>query len=65
MRLSELLALSPAITTLFIELHIDCIGCSMNRFCTLKTLCRQYALDMDEVIELIEAGLGSSAQEVL
>ena len=65
MRISELLALSPMMTPLLIELRVDCIGCSMNRFCTLKTLCSQYNLDFDETTGLILALLRQSDGKVL
>ena len=65
MRISELLALSPMMAPLLIELRVDCIGCSMNRFCTLKTLCSQYNLDFDKTTGLILTRLRQSEGKVL
>jgi hypothetical protein len=65
MRISELLALSPNMVPLLIELRVDCIGCSMSRFCTLKTLCSQYNLDIDEMTGLILTRLHQSEDKVL
>jgi hypothetical protein len=57
MRISELLALSPLIVPALIELRVDCIGCPMNRFCTIATLCHQYELDADKVAAMIQTKL--------
>jgi hypothetical protein len=55
LRIADLLAGSPSLVALFIELHVDCIGCSMNKFCTLEELCAQYELDLPTVLARIEA----------
>ena len=57
MQISELLALSPQMARLFIELRTDCIGCPMNKFCTLEELCRNYELDIDLVMMRFQARL--------
>jgi hypothetical protein len=63
MRISELLSLSPQVTGLLIELHVDCVGCSMNKFCTLATLCHQYELDPDKITAMIQTRLRPKAEE--
>ena len=46
---SDFLALSPLVAHLFVALRVDCGGCSMNKFCTLEEMCRQYDLDLEQV----------------
>jgi len=48
-RVADLLAFYPLVTSLFIELRVDCIGCSMNQFCTLEDLTKYYDLDMEKI----------------
>ena len=48
--LADLLDTSPLVVNLLLELHVDCIGCSMNKFCTLEEVCTQYELDLENVI---------------
>ncbi|MBN1454140.1 MAG: DUF1858 domain-containing protein [Anaerolineales bacterium] len=48
---ADLLTRYPLAAALFIELRVDCIGCSMNRFCTLEELCKYYDLDMKKIID--------------
>ena len=43
--ISQLLTLFPEVAGLFIELRVDCIGCSLNRFCTVSDMCEYYDLD--------------------
>ena len=61
MLISDLLACSPLIAPLLVELHVDCLGCSMNKFCTLEELCRQYKLDLETVIVSIQGRLNCHA----
>ena len=49
MLVADLLASSPLVAPLFVELRVDCFGCSMNKFCTLEELCRQYDRDLETV----------------
>lgn len=51
MLVADLLALSPLTASLLIELRVDCIGCSMNKFCTLQDLCNQYELDLETLLD--------------
>jgi len=37
--IADLLDISPVIANLLFELRVDCVGCSMNRFCSLEDLC--------------------------
>jgi hybrid cluster-associated redox disulfide protein len=56
--LADLLDSSPQAANLLIDLHAGCIGCSMNKFCTLEDMCRLYGLDVDHVISLFNELLG-------
>jgi hypothetical protein len=51
---ADLLAATPLMAPLFVELRVDCIGCSMNKFCTLEDLCDQYHLELETVISMIQ-----------
>jgi hypothetical protein len=53
MLVADVLALSPLIAPLFVELRVDCLGCSMNRFCTLADLCQHYEMNPETVLTLI------------
>jgi hypothetical protein len=52
--IADLLAATPLMAPLFLELRVDCIGCSLNKFCTLEDLCDQYQLDLETVINMIQ-----------
>ncbi len=51
---ADLLASIPLMAPLFVELRVDCVGCSMNKFCTLEDLCEQYQLELETLISLIQ-----------
>jgi hypothetical protein len=59
MPIADILACSPKMGALFIELRVDCIGCVMKRFCNLEDLCRDYQLDLETVLATIRERLGS------
>ena len=50
--ISHLLTLYPQVATLLIDLRVNCIGCSLNRFCTVSDLCEYYQLDEESVWDL-------------
>ncbi len=56
--ISNLLDLYPQTASLFIDLRVNCIGCSLNRFCTISDLCEYYDLDhasvWEQIIEVID-----------
>lgn len=62
MLVADLLGLSPMITPLFIRLHLDCIGCSLNKFCSLEDLCKYYALDLENTCHRIRDELNKANQ---
>lgn len=51
---ADLLDISPVIASLLFELRVDCVGCAMNRFCSLEDLCIYYDLDLDSVMHRIQ-----------
>jgi len=51
---ADLLNRYPLAAFLLIELRVDCIGCSMNRFCTLEELCNYYELDLEKISDRIQ-----------
>lgn len=57
---ADLIASSTLAAAAFLNLRVDCIGCSMNKFCTLEDVSHQYGLSLDAVInELKECVKGS------
>ncbi len=58
---ADLLAWSPLIAPLLVDLRVDCPGCAMNKFCTLEELCRQYEMDLETVIVRIQERLNHNA----
>ena len=51
---ADLLASTPLMARLFVELRVDCVGCSLNKFCTLEDMCEQYHLEIETVTRLIQ-----------
>jgi hypothetical protein len=54
---ADLLAASPLMAPLFVELRVSCVGCSMNKFCTLEDLCDQYQLELETIMNMIRERL--------
>jgi hybrid cluster-associated redox disulfide protein len=55
--LADLLDHSPQMAGQLLELRLDCVGCSMNKFCTLEELCNAYELDLESVLSKIQERL--------
>lgn len=51
---AELLGLSARAATLLVELRVGCLGCSMNRFCTLEDMCREYGVDLGAFLAALQ-----------
>ncbi len=51
--IAQILVIHPQIANLFVRLRVDCIGCSLNRFCTIKDMSTAYKLDHDSVWDQI------------
>jgi hypothetical protein len=54
---ADLLDYSPLVVPLLLELRVDCVGCSMNKYCTLEDLCAQYELDLETILGRIQETL--------
>jgi hybrid cluster-associated redox disulfide protein len=52
--IADLLALAPQTTSLLMTWHVDCLGCCMNRFCTLQEMCKQYELDVETILKKLK-----------
>ena len=50
---ADLLELSPLIAPLLIKLRVDCVGGSLNKFCSLEELCKYYELDIENTSQCI------------
>lgn len=59
---ADLLVASPPATAYFLELRLDCIGCSMNKFCTLQELCDHYDFDAETFLSRLQARLNQQAE---
>lgn len=64
MLVADFLSASPlAAAGALIELRVDCVGCSMTRFCTLQEMCDQYELDLETVLKQLQERLQSRASQ--
>jgi len=52
---AEALALGSQATEVFISMRTDCVGCMATRFCTLHDVARDYALDLELLMENLRA----------
>ena len=53
-QVADLLNYSPLVVSLLLELRVDCVGCSMNKYCSLEELCAQYELDLENILGRIQ-----------
>jgi hypothetical protein len=61
--IADLLTASPLTARALLKLRVDCIGCSMNKFCTLKEISGHYDLEIETVIGTLKEHLGSSISQ--
>jgi hypothetical protein len=61
MLVAEVLAISPLAAPLFIEMRLDCPGCTMHRFCTLEDLGSHYGLELHSLITTLYERLVQNA----
>lgn len=56
--ISKLLNVYPETARLLIDLRVNCVGCSLNRFCTISDVCEYYDLDhasvWDRILDVID-----------
>ena len=43
----------PVTINLFFDKRLDCVGCTMNQFCTMEDVFENYALDREQFLEEI------------
>lgn len=55
--ITDLLTLAPQTAPLLMAWHVDCLGCCMNRFCTLQEMCNQYELDVETILQKLQERL--------
>lgn len=48
---------SPLIVSLLIKSRVDCVGCFMNKYCTLEELGAQYVLNLENILGKIQETL--------
>jgi len=59
-RVWDLLTETPALVDLFLELHLDCVGCSMEKFCTIEEVSSHYDLDFEPFLQRIQERIQGS-----
>ena len=60
----QVLKYYPPTAEMFIRLNIDCVGCRLDRFCTLEEVARDYCIVLDVLLaELQEAILRNPSKE--
>jgi hybrid cluster-associated redox disulfide protein len=50
----DVLAETPPLADLFLAMRLDCMGCSMSKFCTLEEVSRQYGLELEAFLRTIQ-----------
>jgi hybrid cluster-associated redox disulfide protein len=61
MAVQELLTAYPQTTQVILSWHADCLGCSMQRFCTLAEVVENYELDMERLLADLRRAATSAA----
>jgi hybrid cluster-associated redox disulfide protein len=51
----EVLKACPETEQVFFHLNTNCVGCWLQRFCTLQDVCEAYTLEMDEVMNSLQS----------
>jgi hybrid cluster-associated redox disulfide protein len=59
----EVLGISPKTIPVFLALRTDCVGCQMERFCTLKEVARAYKLPLRLLLEKLREPIRFSEKE--
>jgi hybrid cluster-associated redox disulfide protein len=47
----------PQTLSVFLEWKLDCFGCSLADFCTLKDVAKDYGVDLDQFIQALEKSI--------
>jgi len=48
--IAEILEGWPQSVSLFVDKRLNCVGCAMSPFCTIREACLLYGLDLDSFI---------------
>jgi hypothetical protein len=51
----DILHLFPCTSRFFLDLHSDCIGCQMARFCSLEDVAMHYQLGLETLLTRLQA----------
>lgn len=60
---SDLPASSTLTAKALLTLQVDCVGCSMKKFCTLEDVSRYYGLGMKVIINTLKEHLEGSEKQ--
>ena len=64
MTVEQVLIAYPELSHTFIQLKLDCVGCYLERFCTIRDIAQSYSLElevlMDALNKTISIGEGAS-----
>lgn len=60
MRVQDALNLGFQVVQVFTRHHMDCVGCWMQRFCTLEYAAASYAFPINDLLEEIRQVLPSA-----
>jgi len=53
----RLLAIHPTATVVFLELKTSCVGCYMDRFCTLGEVATAYEVPLHELLDKLRESI--------
>lgn len=58
----QVLATYPQVAAVFIELKTDCVGCHLDRFCTLDEVASAYELPLDWILQKLHESIQTSPE---
>jgi hypothetical protein len=50
---AQVLFASPQAAQVFFRMKTDCVGCVLNRFCSLEEVARSYHLELDLLMDML------------
>ena len=59
----QVLAAHPGVSSVFLQLDTYCIGCYMERFCTLEEVASAYELRLEVLLGKLQECIEFSSQE--
>jgi hybrid cluster-associated redox disulfide protein len=63
MTVEQLLAAHPELAHTFIQLKLDCVGCYLERFCTLRDIAQSYSLDLEMFMNTLATSIAEIKME--